>query len=75
MKPHCRRLHTTRQCRASCRAHTDTTLTWRQTTLETFVEGDEPLYEFPPAQSLNRGIIQEQAEVPIRACAHVCGRE
>ena len=27
------------------------------------MEGDEPLYEFPPAQSLNRGIIQEQAEV------------
>ena len=34
-----------------------------QTTLETFVEGEEALYEFPPAQSLNRGIIQEQAEV------------
>mmetsp|Transcript_953 Transcript_953/g.2412 ORF Transcript_953/g.2412 Transcript_953/m.2412 type:complete len:177 (-) Transcript_953:159-689(-) len=33
-----------------------------QTTLETFLEGDEPYYEFPPAQSLNRRIIEEQAE-------------
>ena len=34
-----------------------------QSTLDTFLEGDEIFFEFPPTQGLNRGIIQEQAEV------------
>jgi len=48
--------------RAEEKAERENYTAWVQTTLETFVEGDEPYYEFPPAQGLNRGIIQEQAE-------------